>query len=135
MGARLLAGLAVIALVAGCGGSGSSSAKQVVRGWSDAVNHGLNDDAALFFAPNARVVQGRESFTLATQAEASRFNASLPCQGKIVRISADGDRVRATFLLDNRATFACNGVGTTDTVVFTIRDGKIAMWELLEDAD
>jgi hypothetical protein len=52
-----------------------------------------------------------------------------------VALEAEGSRVTATFLLGNRGTFACGGVGTTDTAVFTIRHGRIAVWELLTDAD
>jgi hypothetical protein len=135
MRAGVVAGAVVVALAAGCGDGGGGSPEEVVRGWSDAVNHGLNADAAAFFAVNAKVVQGRQAFILPTRAHASRFNASLPCQGKIVRLATEGSRVTATFLLDHRATFACNGVGTADTVVFTIRHGRIAVWERLEDGD
>lgn len=125
--------LPLLALVAGCGGS--DSPEQVVRGWSDAINHDRNDDAAELIAPNAKIVQQGRAFLLLARADARRFNASLPCQGKIVALSTEGNRVRATFLLDNRGTFACGGVGTTDTAVFTIRHGRISVWELLPDAD
>jgi hypothetical protein len=130
--ARIGGLLAALALAAGCGGP-SLSPEEVVRGWSDAINHDLDEDAAAFFAPNAKVIQRGEEFTLATPDDARRFSASLPCQGKIVELSVDGDHVTATFLLDNRGTFACGGVGTTDTAIFTIADGKIAVWELVPD--
>ena len=105
-----------------------------MRAWSDAINHDRNEDAAELIAPNAKIVQQGRAFLLPSRGDARRFNASLPCQGKIVALSMEGNRVRASFLLDNRGTFACGGVGTTDTAVFTIRHGRIAVWELLPDA-
>jgi hypothetical protein len=131
--ARLVGVLAFLALAGGCGGS--RSPEQIVRAWSDAINHGQNDEAAELMAPNAKIVQQGRAFLLPARPDALRFNTSLPCQGRIVALSTDGNRVTASFLLDNRGTFACGGVGTTDTAVFTIRHGRIAVWELLPDAD
>jgi hypothetical protein len=70
---------------------------------------------------------------LHTQAEATRFNTSLLCQGEIIALSSDENRVTATFLLDQRGTFACPSPSTVDTAVFTVEDGKIVRWEQLPD--
>ena len=71
---------------AGCGGA---SAEEVVRAWSDALNHGLDGDAGALFAADAIAVSGTgEEVVLRTQADATRFNASLPCQGGSSRCRA-----------------------------------------------
>jgi hypothetical protein len=105
----------------------------VVRAWSEAINHDLDEQAADFFAPGARVYQHGRLFVLRTKQDATDFDASLPCQGRIVAIGRKGDSVTATFLLDNRGTFACGGVGTVDTVRFVVRNGRIAVMHLLPD--
>ena len=118
-------------LAAGCGGS---SPEEVVRAWSDALNHGLNDEAAAYFAPGALVVSPEAGeLRLADAAEAEAFNASIACQGEIIALSVAGDVVTATFRLDQRGTFACPEPLTVDTAAFTVRDGKILRWERLED--
>jgi hypothetical protein len=118
-------------LAAGCGGV---SPEDVVRQWSDALNHGQNADAAAFFAPGARAVSAEgEVLVLGTRQDAERFNASLPCQGAIIAMSREENRVTTTFRLDQRGTFACPTPLTVDTTVFTIEDGKIVRWEQLPD--
>jgi hypothetical protein len=117
--------------LAGCG---AASPEEVVRAWSDALNHGLNEDAGAFFAAGAHAVasDGRE-VVLATAEEATAFNASVVCQGKIIALSSAGEQVTATFLLDQRGTFACPAPLTVDTAVFTVEGGKIVRWEQLPD--
>jgi limonene-1,2-epoxide hydrolase len=105
-----------------------------VRAWSDALNHGLNGDAAALFASGAIAVSGTgEEIVLRTRADATAFNASLACQGEIIAISTDANRVTATFRLDQRGTFSCPAPLTVDTTVFTVEDGKIVRWEQLPD--
>jgi limonene-1,2-epoxide hydrolase len=129
--ARHAAALVLALVAAGCGGA---SPEEVVRAWSDALNHGLNDDAGALFAPKAVAVSGTgDEIVLTNQADAVAFSASLPCQGKIIALSTDGNRVTATFLLDMRGTFACPAPSTVDTTVFTVEDGKIVRWEQLPD--
>ena len=131
MRARLLAACLLAAGAAGCGGT---SPEEVVRLWSDAVNHGLNADAAELFAPGAKAVSAEgEVVTLRTRRDAERFNALLPCQGKIIAMSREGHQVTATFRLDQRGTFACPAPLSVDTAVFTVEDGKIVRWEQLPD--
>jgi hypothetical protein len=123
-----------LVLVLGAAGCGGASAEEVVRSWSDALNHGLDGDAGALFAADAIAVSGTgEEIVLHTQADATRFNASLPCQGRIIALSSDENRVTATFLLDQRGTFACPSPATVDTAVFTVEDGKIVRWEQLPD--
>ena len=69
------------------------SPAQVVRAWSKALNADDNAAAGALFAPNARVVQGPLDVHLRTRALAVRFNAALPCAGKVVELRVSGDRV------------------------------------------
>jgi hypothetical protein len=123
-----LATALVAAALAACGG-GPSSAADVVRAWSRALNAGDNDTAADLFASGARVEQAGRVLVLRTHAQAVAWNSSLPCSGKIVALSAEGDeRATATFLLFDRRTSRCGAPGGRATAVFTVRDGKIVRW-------
>jgi hypothetical protein len=123
--------LAFAGFSSGCGGL---SPEDVVREWSDAVNHGQNADAAALFAPGAEAVSAEgEVLVLETPEDAERFNAGLPCQGEIIAMSHEENRVTATFRLDQRGTFACPAPLTVDTTVFTVENGAIVRWEQLPD--
>jgi hypothetical protein len=121
---------AVAALGAGCGG-GPPSPESVVRAWNESVNSGDNEAAAELFAPGAQVIRAGRSFTLQTEAQAIRFNASLPCSGEIVDLETAGETVTATFLLADRGTIECDGPGAEVTAAFRVRDGKIVLWHQL----
>jgi limonene-1,2-epoxide hydrolase len=122
--------LALAALVVGCGG-GPASPESVVRAWSESINSGNNEAAADLFAPGAEVIQGGASITLDTEAQAVRFNASLPCSGEIVKLKTEGDTVTATFVLGHRETSRCDGPGAEVTAAFRVRNGKIVLWHQL----
>jgi hypothetical protein len=127
------AALLLLALVTACGGR-SVSPESVVRAWSEAVNAGDNERAADLFAAGARVVQGGRLFVLRTHSQALRFNASLPCSGKIVSMSTDRETTTATFLLGDRPASLCDAPGAEAVAAFTIRDGKIVLWHQLPSA-
>jgi hypothetical protein len=58
------------------------------------------------------------------------FNASLPCAGKIVRITVSGNRATATFVLGHRPKHTCQAApGEKAAAVFVVRGGKIVLWE------
>ena len=102
----------------------------VVRRWSAALNANDNVSAALLFAPNARVLQGPLDVRLTTPQLAVAFNASLPCAGRIVRITTKGDRATATFVLGHRPKHVCRAKpGERAAALFVVRDGKIVLWE------
>jgi SnoaL-like domain len=122
--------LAAAALAAGCGGD-PPSPESVVRAWNESVNSGNNEAAAKLFAPGAEVIQAGQSFTLETEAQAVRFNASLPCSGEIVELETDGEMVMATFVLADRGTIQCDGPGAEVTAAFRVREGKIVLWHQL----
>jgi limonene-1,2-epoxide hydrolase len=121
------------ALVVAAAGSGAASAAatpaQVVRAWSTALNANHNDAAARLFARNARVLQGPLDVILRTHALAVAFNVSLPCAGRIVRLSVHGNRAVATFVLGKRPKHTCDGPGQKAAALFVVRNGKIVLWE------
>jgi limonene-1,2-epoxide hydrolase len=139
---RFLAGLGVVlaALTAGCGGGKAhstpatpalASAARIARSWSTALNADNNDRAADLFAPGARVVQGGYVLVLHTHADAVRWNAALPCSGRIVRIDVHGNTATAEFVLGDRRASACDGPGRRAKAEFRIRGGKIVLWRQL----
>ena len=124
--------LVLSALLTACGG-GSISPESVVRSWSQALNAGDNERAADLFAPGARVVQAGRVLVLRTHAQAVRFNAALPCSGKIVGMSTDGDTTTATFLLGNRPASLCDAPGAEAVAAFRVQQGKIVLWHQLPE--
>jgi ketosteroid isomerase-like protein len=113
----------------GCAGAGTASPEGVVRSWSAALNAGDNDGAADLFASGAEVVQAGMSYRLSRHNEAVRWNAALPCDGKIVAIEVDENEVTAVFVLSDSKTTPCDAPGAKVTAIFTVRDGKIVRWE------
>jgi hypothetical protein len=145
---RLVVALALVTAAA-CGGEAvepspvadpppksapASSPEAVVLDWSDALNHGLNDDAADYFAPETTVVsEDGEVLVLHGRDQAAAFNASIACQGRIIGLSRKADRIWAAFVLDQRGTFACPAPGEIDTARFTVEAGRIVRFEDLPD--
>jgi hypothetical protein len=127
--ALLIAFLALIA--SGCGGSASRDPEAVVDTWSQALDGGDDEAAAKLFAPGAVVIQDGRRTTLATQADALAFNASLPCGAKVTGKTADGSKVTADFTLTRRPGHMCDGTGEPAVTVFEISDGKITLWHQL----
>jgi limonene-1,2-epoxide hydrolase len=122
--------VALAAFGASCGG-GPPSPESVVRAWSESVNSGDNEAAAKLFAPGAQVIQAGRAYTLHTEDQAVRFNASLPCSAEIVDLESAGDTVTATFVLGDRGDVECDGPGAEVTTAFRVRDGKIVRWHQL----
>ena len=125
--ARILALLAAVALVTGCG-SGSPSAESVVRAWSAALNQDDNNTAASLFAQGAEVVQNGHVLTLRNRHQALAWNSALPCSGKIVSIHTRGQTATATFVLGDRRHSQCDGPGQEATAIFKVVHGKIVLW-------
>lgn len=102
----------------------------IVRAWSAALNRNDNAAAARLFAPNARIIQGPLDARLSTPQLALAFNASLPCAGRITRITVKGNRATATFVLGHRPKHTCSATkGEKAAAVFVVRNGKIVLWE------
>ncbi|MDP9284828.1 MAG: hypothetical protein M3P41_07740 [Actinomycetota bacterium] len=120
--------LAALLLLAGCGGPKPASPEQVARSWSAALDRSDNEAAALLFAHGARIVQNGE-LTLSTHADAVRWNAALPCGGKIVSVSRRNSvDVLVVFSLESRPQHACDAPGQKAAALFRVRDGKIVLW-------
>jgi limonene-1,2-epoxide hydrolase len=129
---RRLPPAAVALIVAAVGVQGASAVttpKSVVRAWSQALNANDNATAAKLFAPGARVIQPGVDVALTSPGLALAFNESLPCAGKIVRITVQGNRATATFLLGERPKHRCDAPGAKAAAVFTVRRGKIIRWQ------
>jgi limonene-1,2-epoxide hydrolase len=101
----------------------------VVRAWSRALNANDNEAAAELFAPGARVIQPGVNVRVGAEL-AVEFNASLPCGGKIVRVTRAGNRVTAVFVLTERPKHICDAPGGRAAAVFTIsKRGLIVRWQ------
>jgi hypothetical protein len=147
-------GLVLTALLAGCSGgeqqatttpasAGPShpptpppptttlAVRRIVRAWSKALNAGDNDRAADLFARGARVIQGGLVLVLRNHRDAVRWNAALPCSGRIVGLNVDGRVATAEFVLGDRPSSPCDGPGQHAVAEFHIRDGKIVLWRQL----
>src|SRR5437870_4598842 len=111
--------------LAGCGG-GSRSAVGVVRAWADALGADDNERAAALFAPNATIVQGDQMIRLRTHRDAVRWNARLPCSGRIVSLTHDGSAVTATFRLGDRKRRSCGTPpGAEAIAILVVEHGRI----------
>ena len=129
---RALLAAAVLA-VAGCGG-GPDGPESVLRSWSEALNRGDYQAAAGLFADGAEIVQGSRVLVFSSPGEAERWNASLPCRGRIVSAEEDGATVKASFVLRDRPDRPCDAPGAVARVVVRVEDGKIVLWHQLESA-
>jgi hypothetical protein len=126
---RIVLGVALLLAVAGCGG-GTAAPRDVVRAWSAALRADDNERAASLFARNAAIVQGGTLMRLRSRSDAVRWNARLPCSGRIVSLTEDGSAVTATFRLGQRKSSRCEDPpGAEATALFVIEHGKIVLWD------
>jgi len=126
---RAALGLLLVVALAGCGG-GSRTPVGVVRAWAEALGAGDNERAAALFGPNAAVVQADQMIRLRTHSDAVRWNARLPCAGRIVSLTQDGSAVTATFRLRDRTRGSCRGpAGAEAIALFVVEHGRIILWD------
>jgi limonene-1,2-epoxide hydrolase len=119
--------LGVLALTA-CGATKTASATEVVRAWSAALDRNDNEQAARLFADGAQIIQNGEA-TLATHADAVRWNAALPCGGRISHLEVQGkNQVLAVFELQERPQHRCDGNGAQAATIFQVEHGRIVLW-------
>lgn len=125
---RLLAILLGVLALTGCGSRKTASAPEVVRAWSAALDRNDNERAGRLFADGARVIQNGEA-TLATHADAVRWNAALPCGGRISHLELHGtSQVLAVFELKNRPQHRCDAIGRQAAAIFQVEKGRIVLW-------
>jgi hypothetical protein len=119
--------LGLLALSA-CGASKSASAPDVVRAWSAALDRNDNEQAARQFAHGARIIQNGEE-TLTSHADAVRWNAGLPCGGRISHLELHGkSEVLAVFELRDRPQHRCDAIGDQAAAIFQVEKGEIVLW-------
>jgi limonene-1,2-epoxide hydrolase len=120
--------LALAALLAGCGGHKERSAEDTARAWSAALNKADNEAAANLFAPSTEIIQNGE-IVLRTHQDAVRWNAGLPCGGRITRVVKQRkDQVLVVFRLTDRPRHHCDAPGIAAAAVFRVEHGKIVLW-------
>ena len=140
----LLAGIAIVITLTGCGGGdGSESGGEpkiagdadpgdvrVIDAWVTALRRGDVDAAARYFAIPSVAENGPLLLQIENLDDARRFNESLPCGARLVRAETQGRFTTATFRLTERPGPGTCGPGTGGTAKtsFVIRDGKIAEW-------
>jgi limonene-1,2-epoxide hydrolase len=123
--------LALLALTA-CGSHKTSSPGQVVRAWSAALDRNDSEAAGHLFADGAQVIQG-DVLTLATHADAVRWNAALPCGGVITLLEPRSNgQILAIFDLTDRPQHSCDAPGTKAAAVFEVKNGKIVLWHQVD---
>jgi limonene-1,2-epoxide hydrolase len=127
--------LALLALTA-CGGHKTSSPGEVVRAWSAALDRNDSEAAGHLFADGAQVIQG-DVLTLATHADAVRWNSALPCGGVITLLEPRSNgQILAIFDLTERPEHSCDAApGTKAAAVFEVKNGKIVLWHQVEVPD
>jgi hypothetical protein len=126
--ARMTILLAAVLVAAGCGAHKPQSPEQVARSWSAALDRSDNEAVARLFADGAQIVQNGE-LVFSTHADAVRWNAGLPCGGKITSVSRrSATDVLVVFTLQGRPQHACDAPGQQAAALFRVRDGKIVLW-------
>jgi limonene-1,2-epoxide hydrolase len=132
---RPLAILAVAVFLTACGGHPTRSAEDAARAWSAALNRNDNQGAANQFAPGAEVIQNGE-LVLQTHRDAVRWNAGLPCGGRILRVIEQGtNQVLVVFRLTERPGHTCDAPGLKAAAVFRVEDGTIVRWRQTNPPD
>ncbi len=125
---RPLAILFGVLALSACGGHTAKSPQDVVRAWSTALDRNDNEQAARLFADGAHIVQNSEEI-LSTHADAVRWNASLPCGGKITHLERHGKHeVLVVFDLRERPQHRCDGTGQQAAAIFEVENGLIVLW-------
>ncbi len=111
-------------------------AEAVVRGWADDLRRGDVDAASARFAVPAVVSNNSPEIRLRSRQDVRGFNASLPCGGRVTKISEHHGVLLATLVLTDRPGGDCgSGVGGVVQTAFEIRRGLIVRWLRLPDPD
>jgi limonene-1,2-epoxide hydrolase len=120
--------LALTVAAAGCGGHHSRSPEDTARAWSAALNRSDDKTAASQFAQPSVIIQNGR-IVLQTHRDAVRWNAALPCGGRITQVIHRGkNRVLVVFRLTERRGHRCDAPGVAAAAIFTVKHGKIVRW-------
>jgi hypothetical protein len=150
----LAAATLVVAAGASCGGNGDDEegdprpaaadavlggadpeAVEVIRDWVDTLRRGDVEGAAGYFEVPSIAENGPTLIRIESQADAVRFNASLPCGAVLVGAQSEGEFTTATFRLTERPGPGTCGPGTGGMAqtAFVIAEGKIVEWRRIDD--
>ena len=100
----------------------STESEQIVRGYLDAYNRNDLETAATFFAPHANILGTRVAGPAAVAADLSAYG----CKEEPTSLIAEGETVTTVNKLSDLPNESCGKFdGTTNTIVYTIRDGAI----------
>lgn len=128
----LVAGVVAALLIApGAGAAGADSVaatKKVVRAWSARLNAYDNTGVARLFARPAAILQGGAVYQLRTYDDIARWHRSLPCAGRIVSITVEGQDATVVFALRSGRNRRCDAPGQKVAAVFRVSGGKIRAW-------
>ena len=124
----LSVGLLAVPLATAAGNDSPTATKRVVRAWSSRLNAYDNAGAAQLFAHPAVFVQGGSALRLETSAQIALWHRLLPCAGRIVSITVEGELATAVFRLANGRHRRCDAPGQKAAAVFRVRHGKILAW-------
>lgn len=114
----------------GIPGEADEAAVEVIYEWSEALRRGDIEAAAARFAIPSVAENPPLLVHIDSETEARLFNESLPCGGRLIRATSEGDFTTATFRLTERpGPGSCgDGTGNTAQAAFVIEDGEIVEW-------
>ena len=156
---RVIATLAVLPLLAACGGGDEPRAERratptatpppaagaqpsrsdaerlrpVIKAWADALRRSDVDRATTYFDLPAIVAQG-PAYRLRSRDQLRVFNGGLPCGAKLVDVQQNGRYVVGTFELTERPGRKCDAPGRLARVAFVFRGRKFSEWRQVPDA-
>ena len=121
--------LVLVPAATAAGVDSPAATKRVVHAWSDRLNAYDNAGAARLFGRPAVFVQGSGVLRLRTYAAIALWHSLLPCAGRIVSISVNGEYATVVFVLANGKHRRCDAPGEKAAAVFRVHHGKIVSWE------
>ena len=124
----LLAALLAAPVSSAAHADSPAATKRLVRAWSRRLNAYDNAGAARLFARPAVFVQSSGALRLRTYADIALWHRLLPCAGRIVSISVEGEYATAVFVLANGKHRHCDAPGQKAAAVFRVHRGKIVSW-------
>jgi hypothetical protein len=126
--ASVLVALTVVPAAAATATDSPVATKRVVRAWSERLNAYDNVGVAKLFARPTLIVQSGVGIELRTTADLVRWHRLLPCAGRIVSLTVQGEYATAVFVLRNGRNRDCDAPGAKAAAVFRVRNGKIVSW-------
>jgi limonene-1,2-epoxide hydrolase len=124
----VLAALVTAPAGVAAGADSPTATKRIVRAWSRRLNAFDNVGIAKLFARPATFLQGGVALRLRTAEDIALWHRLLPCAGRIVSITVNGEFATAVFVLANGRNRRCDAPGAKAAAVFHVHGGKIVSW-------